>query len=325
MGFNRNQTLITDAQGIPTPTNVIAVKNLNRSFMTFPSIFGLDLFGNTIEGVVNEYNRRKAEIDALPIDTITKNEMQQEALSESFFQQLRAFKFIGGEAGKFLPSLNWTFRWDGIEKWSLIKNYVKRVSIEHNYQSSYQESIQITDLGSFIQNQTVQYGFQPLIGVNTSFDEKKLGGALTATVRFSTQKSFMVNTTSRSVIAAQSTNDFTTQLTYTLRGFDFPILGIKLKNDVEFSFLGTYKSNKNTTYDVLNPTSYAGGNTNNGWTLNGNTQIILEPRARYSLSNIVSAAFFIRYEGTFTEGAAQPGYHSTQVGLDIRIAISGGR
>jgi len=98
-----------------------------------------------------------------------------------------------------------------------------------------------------------------------------------------------------------------------------------LKNDFELSFLGTYKDNQNTTYDILDPTSYEGGNTNNGWTLNGNTQIILEPRARYSLSNIVTASLFVRYEGTFTAGAAQPGYYTTQFGLDIRIAISGGR
>jgi cell surface protein SprA len=325
MGYNRNQTVLTDSFGRPNFTNQIAIKNLNRSFMTFPSIFGLDLFGNTIEGVVGAYNKKKKVIEALPIDTISKNEMLQEALSESFFQELRTFKYIGGDAGRFLPSLNWTFRWEGIEKWNMFKKLLKRLTLEHNYQSTYQESIQITDLGKFIQNQTVQYGFQPLIGLTASFDEKKLDGALTATVRYSTQKSYMVNTTSRSVIAAQSTNDFTTQWTYTMRGFDFPLFGIKLKNDLELSFLGTYKSNQNTTYDILNPTSFQGGNKNDGWTLNGNTQIIIEPRARYTLSNIISAALFVRYEGTFTEGAAQPGYHTTQFGLDIRIAISGGR
>lgn len=325
LGFNRNQTVITDSNGTPKFTNIIAVKNLNRSFLTFPSIFGLDLFGNTIESVVQAYNAKKAQIDALPIDTIKKNELQQEALSEAFFNQLKAFHYITGEAGKFLPSVNWAFRWEGLEKWGIWDDYLKRLSLEHNYQSNYQESIQITDIGKFIQNQMVQYGFQPLIGLTATFDEKKLKGAMTATLRWSTQKSFMVNTASRSVISSQSTNDITTQVSYTMRGFDFPILGIKLKNDFELSFLGTYKTNKNSTYDIMNKDSFAGGNSNNGWTLNGNTQIIIEPRARYSLSNIVTASFFVRYEGTFTEGAAQPGYNTTQVGLDIRIAISGGR
>lgn len=325
LGYNKNQTLLTDSNGVARYTNLVAVNNLNRSFLTFPSIFGLNLFGNTIEDVVKNYNQKKAQIDAMPIDSIKKNQLLQEALSNSFYNQLSAFRFIGGDAGKFLPSVNWAFRWEGLEKWSILKNMLKRLSLEHIYQSTYQESIQTTDLGRFIQTQTVQYGFQPLIGLTASFDEKKLKGAMTATLRWSTQKSFMINTTARSVIAAQSTNDITTQVTYTMRGFDFPIFGIKLKNDVELSFLGTYKSNKNSTYDIMNKNSYQGGNSNNGWTLNGNTQIIIEPRARYTLSNIVSASLFVRYEGTFTEGAAQPGYHTTQFGLDIRIAISGGR
>ncbi len=325
LGYNRNQTILTDSVGRQTPTNIIAVRNLNRSFLTFPSIFGLNLFGNTIEDVVNDFNAKKANIDNLPVDTMTKNSLIQDALSKSFFENLRAFRYIGGEAGKFLPSINWSFRWEGLEKWGIWKDYLKRLSMDHNYQSTYQETIQTTDLGSFIQNQMVQYGFQPLIGLTASFDEKKFKGALTTTVRFSTQKSFMINTAARSVISSQTSNDFTTQVSYTMRGVDFPFLGLKLKNDFELSFLGTYKDNQNTTYDILDPTSYQGGNTNNGWTLNGNTQIIIEPRARYSLSNIVTASLFIRYEGTFTAGAAQPGYYTTQFGLDIRIAISGGR
>ncbi|MFN3306867.1 MAG: hypothetical protein ACK42Z_06740, partial [Candidatus Kapaibacteriota bacterium] len=60
-------------------------------------------------------------------------------------------------------------------------------------------------------------------------------------------------------------------------------------------------------------------------TLDGNTQIIIEPRARYSLSQRLSASFFMRYEGTFTEGASSPGFSNFQVGLDIRLSISGGR
>ncbi len=325
LGYNRNQNVITDSTGIPTFTNVVAMKNLNRSFLTFPSIFGLNLFGNTIEDVVNAYNSSKAQIDAMPVDTIKKNELMQEALSNAFFNKLSAFHYISGEAGRFLPSVNWSFRWEGLEKWGIWDDYLKRLSLEHTYQSNYQETTQITDLGSFIQNQMVQYGFQPLIGLTATFDEKKLKGSLTATLRWSTQKSFMVNTASRSVISAQSSNDITTQVSYVMRGFDFPFLGIKLKNDFELSFLATYKTNNSSTYDILNQASYQGGNSNNGWTLNGNTQLIIEPRARYSVSNIVTASLFVRYEGTFTAGAANPGYSTTEFGLDIRIAISGGR
>ncbi len=62
-----------------------------------------------------------------------------------------------------------------------------------------------------------------------------------------------------------------------------------------------------------------------GNTLDGNTQIVIEPRVSYTLSRIVRASAFVRYKGTMTEGASNPGYSTFQVGLDIRISIAGGR
>ncbi len=324
LGYNRNQTVLPDSNGIPHYTNIIALKTLNRSFLTFPSVFGLNPFGNTIESVVKKYNTDKAQIEGMGLDSNSKNGLLQDALSAAFYDELRAFKFVGGDVGKFLPDINWAFHWEGLEKWDLWKDLLKRLSLEHSYQSTYQEQIQLTDIGKFILAQSVQYGFSPLIGLNASFDEKKVGGNLTASLRWSTQKSYMVNTASRSMIASQSTNDITGQASYIMRGFDFPLLGLKLKNDLEFSFLGTFKTNDNTAYNIQDSTSYQ-GNSNNGWTVNGTKQIIVEPRARYSLSNIVTASLFVRYEGTFTAGSAQPGFHTFQFGLDIRIGISGGR
>jgi len=324
LGYNRNQTIISDSLGIPHYTNIIALKTINRTFFTFPSVFGLNPFGNTIESVVKKYNTEKARIGQMNLDTNSKNAMLQDALSAAFYDQLRTFKFFSGDVGKFLPDINWAFRWEGLEKWGLWNDYLKRVSLEHAYQSTYQEQIQMTDIGKFILGQTVQYAFSPLIGLTTAFDEKKVGGNLTASLRWSTQKSYMVNTATRSMIASQSTNDITAQASYVMRGFDFPLLGIKLKNDLEFSFLATFKTNDNNAYNILDSTSYQ-GNSNSGWTVNGTKQIIVEPRARYSLSNIVTASLFFRYEGTFNKGAAQPGFHTFQFGLDIRIGISGGR
>ena len=324
LGYNKNQTIISDSLGNPHYTNIIALKTINRTYLTFPTVFGLNPFGNTIENVVKKYNTEKAKIEQMNLDTNNKNALLQDALSAAFYDQLRTLKFIGGEAGKFMPDINWTFRWEGLEKWGLWNDYLKRLSFEHSYQSSYQEQIQMTDIGKFILGQSVQYAFSPLLGLTAAFDEKKVGGNLTASLRWSTQKSYMVNAASRSMIASQSTNDITGQASYVMRGFDFPLLGIKLKNDFELSFLATFKTNNNTAYNILDSTSYQ-GNSNNGWTVNGTKQIIVEPRARYSLSNIVTASLFLRYEGTFTAGAAQPGFHTFQFGLDIRIGISGGR
>ncbi len=324
LGFNRNQTVETDANGNPTFTNIIAMESFNRTFFTFPTVFGFNPFNNTIDHVVELYNGRKGAILNSNLDTITKNKQLQRALAESFYEGLEAFSITPGRAGKFLPSFNWGIRWEGLEKWALWKSLIKRMTVDHAYMSTYQENVNITDRGRAIQNQVVQYGFSPLIGVNATFDDKKLDGTLTATLRWSTTTSYQLNTAARSVISNQNTNEITAQASYLMRGFEFPLFGIKLKNDLEYSFLFTYKANKTGTYDVLDKSSYQGQN-KDGRTLTGNTQIIIEPRARYSISNRLTASAFFRYEGTFNEGAAQPGYHTTQVGVDLKINIAGGR
>jgi len=152
-----------------------------------------------------------------------------------------------------------------------------------------------------------------------SFDEKELNGLLTATLKYNSTSQYQLSSSNRSTITRQATDEIQAQASYTLKGFEFPLFDLILKNDIEFSFTGSFKKNRRSTYDVLD---YAG---ENGRTLDGNTQITLEPRVRYSMSNRITASFFIRYEGTYTEGASTPGYNTVQTGLDIRISIAGGR
>ncbi len=320
LGFNKNQTVLTDSLGIPLFTNVIATQSFARTILTLPTIFGINVFNNNIENVIRLYNIQKDKILASDLDTLRKNQLLLQAISESFISGLEAFSIFKGAAGKFLPGINWSFRWEGLEKWELLKPIApKRISIEHNYSSKYQENVQINDNGKNILGQSIQYGFTPLIGINISFDEKKYKGVFTTTLRYNTTTNFQLNTMVRSTIVRTSTDEFQLQGSYTLRGFEFPFFNLILRNDVEFSFLTSIKRNKRATYDLLNFTG------EKGRTLDGNTQIVVEPRARYSISQRVSASFFMRYEGTFTEGASSPGFSNFQVGLDIRVSISGGR
>lgn len=320
LGFNKNQTVLTDSLGNPFFTNIIATQSFARTYLTLPTIFWINIFNNNIEHVINLYNVEKAKILASNLDTIKKNQMLLNALSESFRNGLEAFSIFKGAAGKFLPGVNWAFRWEGLEKWELLKPIApKRILIEHIYTSKYQENVLINDNGRAIQGQSVQYGFQPFVGISVSFDEKKYKGIFTASLRYNTTTTFQINSTARSTITRQTTDEVQAQASYTLRGFEFPLFNLILRNDLEFSFLGSYRRNKRATYDILN---YTG---EKGRTLDGNTQIIIEPRARYSISQRLSASFFMRYEGTLTEGASSPGFSNFQVGLDIRLSISGGR
>ncbi len=319
-GMNRNQTVLTDINGNPTYTNIIQRESIDRTILTLPSIFGMNLFNNTIEDVIAKYEVKKAAIIASGMDTVSKNQALNNALATSFRDGMEAFSLFSGGIARFLPSINWSLRWEGIEKWSFLRNLgARRISIEHKYQSNYVEQAQTTDNGRAIESQTVRHGFQPLIGVTISFDEKKLKGTLTGTIRYSTTNNYQLTSANRSTITRQNTDELQIQASYVMRGFEFSFLNINLKNDIEFSFLTSLKKNNTVTYDV---SDYAG---EDGRQLNGNTMIKIEPRIRYSLSNRVTASAFVSYEATLTSGAASPGYSTTQIGVDIRLSLAGGR
>jgi cell surface protein SprA len=322
--YNRTQTVETDAFGNPSYTNIMATESFNRTYLSIPAVFGWDIFNNDIDHVIELYEgRRQGILRTVDTTEISPEESQEllNALAESFHDGLEAFGMFSGKVGKFLPAVNWNLKWEGIERWGIWGGLVKQANIEHRYVSAYTENALINDNGRATQSQQVQIGFQPLFGMNITFDEKKMNGILTATIRLSTSTDYQLTSSNRSTIARNSMTEFQTQASYTMKGFEWDLLGLKLQNDLEASFMASYQSNDRATYDVMLTES----NGEDGRKLDGNSKIIIEPRVRYNMSNRVTAAFFVRYEGTFTEGAAQPGFNTTQVGLDIRISISGGR
>lgn len=317
--FNKNQTVITDAEGNQSFTNVTATETFTRSYLSLPKFLFFAPLNNTVEHVIALYNEKLPAINATAgSDTVKRNQLMSNALSESFHDGLESFKFLPLAIRKIMPSVNWSFRWDGIEKWGLLGGVARRIALEHTYASTYSEGARITDNGRYVDMQTVELGFQPLIGLTMSFDETKLKGTLTGTVRYNTKTSYSL-ASATSNISRNSSSELSIQGTYSRRGFKFALLGIDLENDLEFGFLGSYKKNQRANYDLLKLSSPS------GQTIDGTTQITIEPSARYSMSNRVTARLFFRYEGTINEGAATPGFSTTQVGLDIRISISGGR
>lgn len=320
--FNRNQTVRTDADGTPVFTNVIAMESLQRSYLTFPSIFGANLFNNTIANVTNIFNQRRVGIEATEPNEAARNEKLQTALASSFYEGLEAFSITGGGAGRFLPSPNWGIRWEGLEKLELWAKYVDKIQFEHNYKSTYDEAVMITDKGRVIQNQQVNFGFQPLIGFTINFNEKAIDGKASANMKWNSTRGFNLNSAAKSTVSEQSTEEISIQANYTMNGFKFALLGIDMQNDLDYSFFFSWKNTARAAFNLLDQNSLEG---NQGTPVQGNTVITLEPRARYSMSNRVTASLFFRYEATLTEGAAQPGFSTSQFGLDIRLSLSGGR
>lgn len=317
MGYSRNQRVITDANGVPTFTNVNQRQTLDRSFISIPSWFVFSAFNDNIEQVIKLYNQRKAVIEAAP-DSTMRNQRLLDALALSFREGFESLQLFSGELARIMPGVNWALRWDGIEKFGPFKGIAQRIFLEHSYQSNYQENARINDNGRIIEVQQVKSGFQPLLGVTMNFDEKALKGTLTATVRYNTTTAHSLNGSARATISRETQNELQIQASYLRRGVSLKFLGIDLQNDMEFSFLTQLRQSKQAQFDVLDYKP-------DGATVQGTTQITIEPRARYTISNRVTASAFVRYEGTFSEGAANPGFSTTQIGFDVRLSISGGR
>ena len=324
--INRNQLTTTDVQGVMTFTNVTLSEQYQRTFLSAPYWLMLAAFNNRPETVVERYRQLRTQIigtrneDSLTID---EQVALQNAMTTAFISGLQAFEFLPGVLQRYLPQVNWSLRWEGIEKFWLLQQFAQRITLEHSYQTLYTESAYTTDNGRVVNAQTVQMQFQPLVGAIFSFDEKKLKGLLTANLRYNTRTNYSIAAAART-LTEEVQNELALNANYTLRGFSFPLLGIDLKNDVEFSLITSYRASSRRTF-LLGQRGNKAQQSTNGTEVDGRRSILIEPRARYTLSRLVTATAFFRYNGEFTTGASNPGFSVIEVGVELRIAISGGR
>ncbi|MCS7176789.1 MAG: cell surface protein SprA [Candidatus Kapabacteria bacterium] len=317
--YNRNWTLQTDANGVPTPTAVVVTNSYSRTALFLPPFLVLALFRNSHERVLQLYEQRRQAIVAAVADTVERNTRLQQALAESFREGLESFRWYPGALALIMPRVNWILRWDGLEKWGIFRSIgAQRVSLDHSYAATYRENTRLTDRGRTIDAQSIEANFQPFLGVNVNFNEKAFGGPATAILRYNLRYGYQLGAAARS-LQRQVSHEFSLQVNHTRRGLVLPLIGTELKNDVEFSLLASIRRNLTSSHDVFR----SGGD--QGLRVDGSTQISVEPRARYTISQRLTATLFMRYDGVFNEGAAQPGYSTFQMGVDIRLGISGGR
>ncbi|HZV13077.1 MAG TPA: cell surface protein SprA, partial [Candidatus Kapabacteria bacterium] len=186
--FNNNQTIVTDSLGIPSVQSSIASLNISRSYLSLPPFLFLSVFNNTVSNVVSHYQKDRATIESTPgLDSTTKNARLTEALADDFENGFEALSFFPKAIQRILPRVNWTFRWEGLEKLPFFEPFAQRVSIEHTYTGLYTRNLQSNPDGSYsTQGQTISIGFQPLLAINMTFKEKIVGGNLSAQARYNT-------------------------------------------------------------------------------------------------------------------------------------------
>jgi cell surface protein SprA len=295
---------------MPRIINSTTRGSVERSFLTFPDVLFLGVFKSSLKDVSTRYGELKNDQDTSLTD--------EEKLSKAFEEGFEALPFLNKAFGQFYPRVNWALRWDGLEKLSFFSGFVERLSLDHSYSSTYTRQYRNVPGGGGEQTegQRVAYGFAPLAGLNFTFKEL-FKGSLGANVRFNTNTSYDLATSSRNIVETLA-QEISVTATYTRRGFEIPLFGLALNNDLDVS--GSYSVTKNSrkTYDVALLDVNA-----EGTPLEGSTRTVLEPRIRYVLSSRVTASIYYRYTKIAPDesGSLIPGSTTNEAGLDIHISI----
>ncbi len=313
--YARTQNISTDSLGNPTiqsvggTPNVSITGNVDRSFLTMPDVLFLGIFKTSLK----EVSKRYAELKSVE-DTVSDDAKLGQAFEEGF-EAMPIFRKIFGQ---FFPRVNWTFRWDGLEKLPMFKSFVSRLSLDHSYTGNYTRSFQELPGGGGEQTtgQHVGYGFAPLVGLNFTFKELAKG-SFGATFRYNTNTSYDLTTSSRNIVEAL-TQEISLTANYSRRGFEIPFFGLALQNDIDLSASYSISKNSRTTYDLANFDVQV-----TGTPLEGSTRTTLEPRIKYVLSSRVTASVYYRYTKIEPDasGSRIPGSTTNEAGLDVHISI----
>jgi cell surface protein SprA len=308
---NKNYQLNTDENGVQTITSTTTTGRLERSYMAFPDFLMFSLFNTNMDAVSARYN----ELLSDPTDTRTESELLAQAFEEGF----EAVPWLRDLLGSFFPRVNYGIRWDGLEKWSLLEGLADRISLEHRYQSNFSTAYRHSqdDGRRITESQQIGFGFQPLIGVQLSFNQV-WGGDLSVQTRWDKKGTFSLNTASSNIVEDNS-DEFSLTAEYKKAGFEMPLFGLSLKNDIQFSLAFTLNKTASRIFSVEDLGS-------GGQPREGITRTSIEPRVRYSISQRVQASLFYRYQRTSPDadvGSRIPGSTTHEGGLEMRITIAG--
>lgn len=303
--FNRTTAIQTDSLGNVKVTNMTASGTVDRSFLTLPPFLIFSFFKNDIKKVNELYN---------PNDPNPK-----ENLANAFIEGFETFPILGKlpilkKIGKYIPRPNWSITWDGLEKYSIFNSFATRVSLQHSYQSSFARSWRLNPDGiEETQSQKITYGFQPLIGMNLTFKPWG-GGNLGGQFKIGSTVSYDMGVQSKNITETFS-RDITFAVNYTRSGFEFPFLGISLKNDLNISLSYTQMKNSTVLYDMLNFKE-------EGIPQDGTIRTTIESRIRYVISSRFTIAIYYRRTQVEPEGASKiPPTTTNEAGININLTI----
>lgn len=303
--INKSTSLTSDADGNTAVSYVSSTGTLSRTFLSLPPVLLFKGFNSGIKKVHDLYDPNAAD----PV----------KSLSDAFvqgFETLPLSSKLGflNQFEKYIPRPNWHITWNGLEKLFFFKKFAENISLDHAYTSTYTEGWLTTPDGvQQTQIQRIQYGFLPLVGLNFTFG-RLWDGVLVSSIKYSTRSGFDLGVSTRNIIESFS-KDIGVTAGYSKSGFELPLFGVSLKNDIEFSFSYTNSRNSSIIYDITNFIE-------EGTPQDGTTRVTIEPRVKYTISSRVQLAIFYTRTTIKPEGASRiPASTSNQAGLDVHISI----
>ncbi len=302
---NKSTILNSDASGNTSLQYINSTGTISRSFLSLPPVSLLSIFKSGISRVHELYNPNAADPAANLSDAFTQGFESLPILSRLSF--LKDFS-------NFIPRPNWTISWDGLEKYWPFKSFTERASLSHAYTSQYSQGWSLDPNGNtVVQTQTITYGFAPLVGLNMTF-AKLWSGNLSGSIKYSTNSSYNLGLSNHSITESFQ-KDIGISATYSKTGFEIPIFGLSLKNDIEFTFSYTSSQSTSILYEM---DSYKDG----GVPQDGTNRVTIEPRVKYTISSKVTISIFYQKSTTEPVGASRiPPMTSNTAGLDVHIAI----
>jgi cell surface protein SprA len=282
-GFDKTNTFNTDEfGGYSTQTN--KATNIERSNTVF--------FG--------------ANVDDFRFEPTGNSSEDIKNLSSKFRNELSSFPFP-----------NWTLSVTGVEKFAFFEQFASSVTIENSFVSEYSERISVNrfDVES-PSTQIVRNSFSPLFGINVTFKEA-FGGNLSANLRYNITKENRLEP-STNLIRTTNNSDWSLNVNFSKAGFEIPLFGLSLKNDITFALT--------ISRNVTNPIDYrfiTGGSIPEKLEGNGSSITTINPSIQYSLSQRVQMQLFfknVKTEPTSGNASTVPNT-SNEGGLNIRIAI----
>ncbi len=304
--ITKSTSFQTDADGNVFIANAPnSTGTISRSFLSLPPVFFLSAFKSGIKRVNDLYDPNSSD--------------PNQSLSSAFisgFESLPIFSKFSflKEFSKYIPRPNWRLTWSGLEKFPLFKSFAKSVTLDHAYSSTYTEGWKITPDGlRQVQTQKVQYAFNPLVGLNFTFNEL-WGGNFLGSIKYSTSTAYDLGISTKNITETFS-RDIGVTASYSKSGFEIPLFGVSLKNDIQFSLSYTSSKNSSIRYDM---TAF----TDQGTPQDGTTRTTIEPSIKYTISSKVTLSIFYKRSTVEPAGASRiPPTTTNEAGLDVHISI----